>query len=217
MSLSVTGSSTSQVSTQTTKQQGLGQDDFFKILTAQLMNQNPTEPLDNAQFVAQMAQFSTASAVQDMKGSLGDMQRAFVDAQQLQAAGLVGRTALAPGNQLLSAGQGAPGAFELAGETSATTVLITAPDGRLVRHIPLGGLSAGIQGFEWDGRDDQGNLMPAGGYQVQVQALNNGAGVEANPYTRLNIRSVSLQPGQAPQLALADGRTIPLSEIREIM
>jgi len=106
----------------------LGQEEFLELMIAQLQNQDPFEPMENGNFLAQMAQFGTVSGIQELQQSFESLSSSLVSNQALQAAALVGRQVLAPaGVAILEEGGGLQGAVELPAASPAVSV--NAPPG----------------------------------------------------------------------------------------
>ena len=154
----------------------LGQEDFLRLLTTQLTTQDPTNPVENEDFVAQMAQFSTLTGIEELTSSFESLSQTLLQGQALEAASLVGKSVLIPSSKMeLSEGQGASGAVELSASTTQAKVDVYDGSGQLVRSLDLGALSAGLQEFEWDGTLEDGSAAPAGSYEFKVTAQLNGA------------------------------------------
>ncbi len=147
----------------------LNQEDFFALLTTQLAQQDPFKPLDNTEFVAQMAQFSSLESLQAMQTSFSDLASSMTSNQALQASALVGRTVLVPTNAASF-----DGASEVQGvaaiSSPATNAVLRIEDeaGQLIRTIELGDLEQGPNEFTWDGLDEGGNAVAPGLYQISV-------------------------------------------------
>lgn len=199
--------------------QQLGQNDFFKLLVTQLTNQSPLNPQDNSAFVAEMAQFSAASGIQQLQGSMGKMLDALAQSQNLQASALVGKQVVQPGNQIWTeiAGAGGGGAYKLSGPADSVEVLIKDARGQLVKTLPMGVQDSGMHDFAWDGTDAGGAPAPAGIYSFEVQALSGGKPQTPETYSLARVQSVLLGQGEA-QLQLAGGLgQVALSQVQQIM
>jgi len=147
----------------------LGQEDFLKLMTAQLSNQDPFQPQSNDQMIAQMAQFSTVSGITQLNSTLSGIQTTISDNRIATAANFVGKTVLVPGNVALPDDTGAiSGAVDLPSDATGLTLQITKENGELVKSLDLGANAAGLVGFEWDGRDAQGNKVGASRYYVKA-------------------------------------------------
>ncbi len=196
----------------------LDQNDFLKLLTTQLQNQDPTKPLQNGEFMAQMAQFSTVTGIQDLQASFGDLASALYSNQALQASVMVGRTVQVPSNQgLLNAGGNLAGAADLPSSTSNLTVEITDAAGQLIKYIDMGQQPAGQVNFVWDGITDKGVQAPAGIYNVRAVA-NFGGDIQAlGTLVSARVDSVSVgKSGEGLTLNLAGLGSFGFDEIRRI-
>ncbi len=148
----------------------LDQSDFFALLTTQLAAQDPFKPMDNTEFVSQMAEFSSLESLQAMQTSFSDLASSMSSNQALQASALVGRTVLVPSNVASF-----DGSTEVQGmaalSTAATNGVLRIEDenGQLIRTIELGDLQQGPNEFVWDGTDENGNVVAAGFYQMTVK------------------------------------------------
>ncbi|MBK1694285.1 flagellar hook capping protein [Chromatium weissei] len=158
------------------KSDKLGQADFLKLMTTQLTNQDPLEPMENGDFLGQMAQFSTVTGIESLTKEFNTLSLSLNQSQALQAATLVSKNVLAPATKttLSDAGQAVSGAVDLPASTSNVTVNITDASGQLVRSISLGSLSAGLQEFGWDGLNSSGTAVPAGAYSFQITGQTDG-------------------------------------------
>lgn len=187
-------SGTSSVAAATSKNKSLGQNDFLKLMTTQMTHQDPTKPMDNAQFLSQMAQFGTVSGIQDLQQSFKDFSASISSDQALQAASLVGRTVSIPANEaLLSSGKAIQGTVNLPGSASGVTLKILDPaTGEVIATKSLGGQSTGPVSFEWDGVKANGNPANPGVYKVQVEADLNGVNTALQPNINASVDSVSM-------------------------
>jgi len=196
----------------------LGQEDFLKLLTTQLKNQDPLKPLENGDFLAQIAQFSTVSGIGDLKDSFDNLAGAMFSNQALQASVLVGRSVLIPSStgQLVS-GDNIAGAVDLPGRVDSLTIEVADASGQLIRSINLGKQDAGQASFVWDGLDNNGNATSAGIYQFR--AIANAGGQEAELGTLIEdaVTSVTLGSGGAGMsLNLATFVAIPIDQVKQI-
>ena len=190
---------------------------FLKLLTTQLNNQDPLNPLDNAQLTSQLAQMSTVSGIEKLNSTVESLLAQTGSGQVLQAAGLIDRSVLAPGTGLtLSAGSAVSFAIDMPTAADSVKVSITNAAGQVVRSLDLGGLPPGVQTMSWDGADDGGQLLSNGSYQLSVTASGGGANVAAVPLTYANVTSVAQGPNGVA-LHLADRRTIGFDDVRSIL
>jgi flagellar basal-body rod modification protein FlgD len=194
------------------------QADFLKLMTAQLQAQDPTNPVDNSQFVSQMAQFSQLSATQqldtDLQSLATNVNTAMQTSQVLSSSNLVNREVLVPGSSAAFDGTDAvKGAVNV---TTATTVNVKIVDGsgNVVRNIPLGAQSTGLAQFSWDGKDDNGNALAAGTYTIQASSGSTSLDTYlAGTVTGVGYGGSSL--GTYLQVSGVGG--VPLSQVAQIL
>ncbi|HWI82105.1 flagellar hook assembly protein FlgD [Ramlibacter sp.] len=186
---------------------------FLKLLITQLNNQDPLNPMDNAQLTSQLAQMSTVSGIEKTNATLQTLLAQSSSAQMLQAASLVGRAVVVPGGQLALDGGAASFAIDLPASAASARALITDAAGNPVRTIDLGSLPAGLHSQAWDGRNDAGQAMPAGLYRVDVVAANGANPVSAATLVAAQVRSVG-QDAAGITLQLSGGRSAALADVR---
>ena len=195
----------------------LSVNDFLSLMTAQLKNQDPTQPLDPSTFVTQLAQFGTVSGIDSMQASLSTLSSTLLSNQALSSVNLVGHSVLAQASSAQhSSGQSMAGAVQAPTATSAIAVNITNASGSLVQQIKLGA-GAGMTSFTWDGTTLSGVQAPAGSYSVQAIADVNGVATAAPTYLAGTVSSVSLNAGSGgvtvntPQLG-----SISLANVQQV-
>jgi flagellar basal-body rod modification protein FlgD len=193
----------------------LGQAEFLQLLTTQLQNQDPFKPMENGEFLGQMAQFSTASGINDLQAGFSQLAGALTQQQTLQAAALVGRDVLVPGSQGSLASDGRLQGVVDVPVSGSVSVTVYDASGRRVRELPLGIHGSGSTAFEWDGRDASGRELPAGAYRVEASVSQGQATVAAETALRSRIDSVSLADG-AVRLQLAGRAPVTLDQIRQV-
>jgi flagellar basal-body rod modification protein FlgD len=132
------------------------QDRFLKLLVAQLNNQDPMNPMDNAQMTSQMAQINTVTGIQQVNETLKSMAAQFTSLQVLQGASMVGHNVLVESNTLTRSAGVASGAIDLTGKADAVKVEIMSPGGQVLDTLNLGALDAGRHSFDWDASSYQG-------------------------------------------------------------
>lgn len=195
----------------------LGQSEFLELMTAQLKNQDPMQPTDNGEFLGQMAQFSTVSGIEEMQESLEKLTATYATGQTLQSSQLVGQEVLIETSTMeVREGEAVSGSFEL--DTSSGDVQLDISDatGKVVRQISLGELSSGRHGFNWDGIDSDGVIVPPGQYTASITRRN---GDTFQSVTVLNSRIIdSVEFGASGQTTLntKQGEALTLADIREI-
>lgn len=205
----------SRVRAQVATQRSLGQDDFLKLMVTQLRNQDPMKPMENGEFLGQIAQFSTVSGIQELQSSFAALSASMQSDQALQAAALVGRTALvASGSATLKAGEAVDGAVELPSGATDVVVDITDASGAVVRQLDLGTRPAGMAEFAWDGLDAAGAPVPAGKYGISARARIAGRTESASTLVAAHVDSVTLGGSGGLVLNLAQLGSAPFAAVR---
>lgn len=203
------------------KKSSLGQEDFLKLMVAQLQNQSPLKPQENGEFLGQMAQFSTVSGLQDMQKTLDNLSNSLVSNQALQASSMVGRFVRVPGeSNMLPEGEGDRffGGVELEQSTPNLQFEILSQSGEVVKTIGMGTQQEGPVSFAWDGVSDSGNSMPPGEYKVRATAIINGETVSLSPEVIAPVESVTLgRGGEQMKLNVAGVGIRSMNEIKEIL
>ena len=134
------------------KKKRLGQEDFMKLMMAQMKHQDPLKPMANGEFITQMAQFSNVQGLKEIKDSFNHLANALQSSQALQASSMVGRKVLIPGKLgELAAHGGMRGAVDVPEDTDKVTVKIMNKAGQLMQTIDLGEHKQGTAQFKWDG------------------------------------------------------------------
>ena len=203
--------------TETKENNEMGRNEFLKLLVAQLENQDPTEPQDNGEFVAQLAQFSSLEEAQKMSASFESFSTAFQSSQHLQATSLVGRPVhvKADTTVLLNTG-GISVIADIPRSTDSAVLSVYDQAGTLVDSFNLGAQEAGRNEFIWTGTDANDQRYPSGEYTFRV-AVPDGDGSKAVPtYLSANVNSVTIEPGGALTLNLAGVGPTSLSEVIQI-
>lgn len=171
----------------------LGQEDFLALLTTQLANQDPLKPMDNTDFIAQMAQFSSLEGMNQLNKSFGNLSTSLVSNQALQASALVGRTVQVTSDVAnLSLDSNVQGSVVLDSPSTNLQFQILNQNGTLVRTINQGPQAAGEHSFAWDGRDDNGKLMATGNYKIKAVATTNGQAETLPTQVIAHVDSVSM-------------------------
>ena len=190
------------------------QDRFLKLLVAQLNNQDPMNPMDNAQMTSQIAQINTVTGIQQLNETVKGLVGQFSAQQMLQGSAMVGRQVLVEGDSMaVNAETGkAYGALDLSASAADVKVQILNASGKELGVVDLGSLEAGRVNFEWDasGHPDSGPL------HFNVMAKNGDTDVAATPMTIDQVVSISQNNG-ALQLQLGRGDTIDFSAVRSVL
>ena len=186
-------------------------DRFLKMLVTQLQNQDPLNPMDNAQITSQMAQINTVNGIQTLNTSVQALNGQFVQMQALQGAALVGHDITLQGNRVAldsSTGIGS-GGYELAGTAGQVKVEIISPAGRVVDTLELGAQPAGRHGFEWAAK----GAVDGADYKFRITAGNGAATVPSSPLMRDQVQAVSTAGGSL-LLQTRHSGDVPYSDVK---
>ena len=191
------------------------QNRFLNLLVAQMKNQDPLNPLDNAQVTSQLAQLSTVQGIEDMNSTLLSLSASMGANQMAQAASLIGRGVLVPGDRISPAEMEDVMGFELSRPADKVTVDILDAAGGLVRSLDLGPREGGVNVLAWDGLTSSGAAAPDGQYSFKINAVQGGQPVSSTALHLGLVNSVS-QGSQGVQLNLAGNERVSYAEIRQI-
>jgi flagellar basal-body rod modification protein FlgD len=194
----------------------ISQDRFMKLLVTQMRNQDPLNPLDNAQVTSQMAQLSTVTGIDKLNSTLESLRSSFHSSQSFQAAGMIGRAVLVPGSEARLADGKALLGVELNQPADRLQVNIHDATGRIVRSMELGAQDAGVFPLGWDGVTDDGNAAPDGLYTFALKAARGNAEIPVTPLAFGEVGSVSTG-GQGVRLNLTNAGAVDFSEVRQIL
>ncbi len=205
---------TSATSTTTSSAQET-EDRFLALLVAQMKNQDPLNPLDNAEVTSQMAQLSTVQGIEDMNSKMEALAASLGPNQMSQAASLIGHGVLVPGDTLNPSQFQDVLGFDLSRPADSVNVSINDASGNLVRSLNLGPRDAGVNALAWDGLTNTGATAAAGEYQFTVEAIQGGQPVSNTTLNLGVVNSVS-QNSQGVQLNLASNKSVGYADIRQI-
>jgi flagellar basal-body rod modification protein FlgD len=198
-------------------QKVLGQQDFLHLLTVQMQNQDPTNPVDNTKMISDMANFSSLQAMQDLNKTVGSISQMLNMTQAVQASTLVGHDVVVPGTKVPLATGVAPVAMVNL-DQSLTNVHAQLRDstGNLVREYTWDTLPAGQGDLKWDGKDSKGNVLAPGTYTLSAFGTDSaGARATVGTLVANKVTSVDLASTGAT-LNLADGSQTSLSNVQQI-
>jgi len=193
----------------------LGRDEFLKLMVAQLKHQDPMNPADSQNFLAQLAQFSTLEGIQNLNTSVDAMATQLKATTTMQATALVGHAVLVPTDQAVVQGGGLTGNVNVTDATQNLEVDITDLSGTLIKRLHLGAAATGDVRFQWDGTDESGNAMPPGVYKVKALATDGGSAKAYTTDLPELVVSVSLDSAGV-KLNLSSGVTVAASDVKEI-
>jgi flagellar basal-body rod modification protein FlgD len=201
------------------KEQGeLLTEDYLSLMTSQLKNQDPLDPMDNGEFLGQIAQFATVSGIGDLNSSFDSFAKSMQSDQALQGSALVGRSVLVPSSiGTMTSDEGLRGRINVPGSVSDLKVQIYTETGALVRTIDMGSASGDTQ-FTWDGFDDNGAALAPGAYQFKATGTVGGENTAFATATIAKVESVLVGgAGKGLVMNLAGIGAVPFSEAQEII
>jgi flagellar basal-body rod modification protein FlgD len=181
------------------KKAELNQEDFLTLMITQLKNQDPFKPMDPAQYVGQLAQFSSVSGLSEINKNISTLTDSLRGNQVLDGAALIGRTVIAEGNQVYryvpEEGEAMPtqGAVTVPAGASSVQLVVRDSAGTLVKTQALDSRK-GLHGFTWDGSTDIGTTAPSGSYKIEVIAKVGDKNVSLTPSVAAQVSSVALDP-----------------------
>ena len=204
--------------TATNSSEALGKDAFLQLLVTQMKNQNPLDPQDNTQFVAQLAQFSSLESMQNLTSTVDSIATSYKSSQALQASSLVGRSVIVEtGTAQVDTSKGLSGSVVVPASTSLTTVKVYDSSNNQVDTIDLGAKGAGNASFTWDGLNSEGVALPSGTYSFVASGTINGTNTGLSTYLPATVNSVTTAvSGGEMTLNLAGGSSIALSKVQSI-
>ena len=209
----VSSTSTATASSGTAKTAADMQNQFLTLLVAQLQNQDPMSPMDNAQMTSQMAQISTVTGVEKLNDTVGSITSQFMSMQMLQGTNMIGHTVLTEGNGMVAAGENKyTAAFDLVGTAADVKINITTPSGILVDTVNFGNGASGRNFFTWDSSKYAGD---ASQLRYTVQAVNGDSPVSATTLTPQSIVGATTSNGNL-MLELSNGTSVAYSNIKAV-
>ncbi|HIE1063040.1 TPA: flagellar hook assembly protein FlgD [Serratia marcescens] len=194
---------------------------FLTLLVAQLKNQDPTNPMQNNELTSQLAQINTVQGIEKLNTTLGSISGQINSNQSLQATALIGHGVMVPGSNILVGSKDGkvsttPFGVELERAADQVTATITNASGQVVRTIEIGGLTAGVHAFTWDGSLDDGSTAPDGAYKVAINAKGNGEPLVARSLHFGLVNGV-IRDGNGAKLDLGLAGNATLEDVRQIL
>jgi len=194
----------------------LGKDDFLTLLVAQLTHQDPLDPKEDTEFVAQLAQFSSLEQLMGIGDGMNTLAMTQAASNSADTVGFIGKEVMAVGNEVrLGDSGGATLGWNLAAPAASVTVEIVNAQGVTVRTLEIEGQAAGNHRFEWDGLDEDGLRQARGPYTFEVVAKGGDGGpIPADPLVLGRVTGVTFERGY-PQLVLGATKVL-LANVREV-
>lgn len=190
-------------------------DQFLKLLTAQLQNQDPLDPLSSNEFVQQLVSFTGVEQAIATNANLENLIALNKASQAAMAIGYLGTTIQAEGNKITLADGEARFLYTLP-ESAASTGLLIANDSGETVFVGQGKTTAGEHGFVWDGRDADGNLQPDGIYKITVSGFSSDETLLSIP-TIIGGRVTGVETVDGSILLTVNGISVPIEDIRSVV
>ena len=193
------------------------QNNFMKMLVTQMQNQNPLDPMDNAEFTSQLAQMSQLQGIENMSASIDSFVKQVSSGRLLDQSALIGKEVLAAASTVNWDGQSSVN-FAVNSDVALSNakLRITAYDGRIIDEVSLGSLGPDIQSLSWDGNTKEGLAAATGVYRISIEGLTfDGKNANGNVLTGATVQSVQ-RSGSVVQVQLEDGRVVNDTEIMQI-
>ena len=192
------------------------QDRFMTLLVTQMKNQDPLNPLDNAQVTSQLAQLSTVTGIDKLNTTLESLISNVQTGQSYQASSMIGHNVLVSGSTITTSAE-AGGYFGVDLPTGADKMTVTIKDdkGATIRTLSLGEQDSGVTPFVWDGLNNDGEKAPAGTYKFEVSATTGTGAVTSTPLSYAQVLSISNSTGGI-KLNLSNLDTVNTSDVKEI-
>ncbi|MCA1248627.1 flagellar hook assembly protein FlgD [Massilia sp. MS-15] len=202
-------------------------DKFMTLLVTQLKNQDPLNPLDNAQVTSQLAQLSTVTGVNKLNTTLESLKTSYQSSEAMQATNLIGHGVLVEGNKLQLQGGKAILGVELDSPADKVQVVVTSnKTGKEVATIDLGAQERGVVPIAWDGVPDANALgadgkplaLPDGGYTYRVVALRGGEPLtDARALSFDSVASVTTNAKDGIRLNLPGKGAVTMADIKQVL
>lgn len=215
----------------TTDRVATDKDTFLKLLVAQLTHQDPLNPVEDKEFIAQLAQFTQVEELQNLNAGMDQLNASYLAQQATNAAGLIGMQVVAGGDNIYLSG-----AADFTSEADYPVIYFTMPTasesgyfnvystnadgsiGHLVYSDTMGSYSAAMHGYAWPGTDSSGNPLANGTYIVNITAVDaDGNNILVNTSSNGIVIGVETQADGNHTLYLNDGRTTNFNDVQMIM
>lgn len=184
-------------------------DRFLKLLVAQMQNQDPLSPMDNAQVTSQMAQINTVTGIEKLNTTVQGLSGQFVQMQALQGASLVGRDVVVPGNKMSMQDGVGVGGFELTSAADNVKVEVLGPGGHVLDTLDLGAQTAGMHSFDWTA----GTNATATGVTFRVTATSGSVKLDTTALMRDRVDAVNTS-GDSLTLELQNSGSVAYNQVK---
>ena len=193
----------------------IAQDRFMKLLVEQMKNQDPLNPMDNAQVTSQMAQLSTVTGIDKLNKTLESLISSVQAGQSYQASSMIGHNVLVSGNDVSTSGEGGYFGVDLPTGADKLSIAIKSASGATIRTVELGNQNAGTVPLQWDGLADDGSVAKTGDYKIEVTATIGGKSAAADTLNYAKVMSISNNTSGL-KLNLSNLTAVNTSDVKEI-
>ncbi|WOB09890.1 flagellar hook assembly protein FlgD [Piscinibacter gummiphilus] len=184
-------------------------DRFLKLLVAQMQNQDPLSPMDNAQVTSQMAQIQSVTGIENLNKTVQGLSGQFMQMQALQGTQLIGRDVIVPGNKLLIENGKAEAGFELNTAADSVKVEVLGPSGHVLDTLNLGAQSAGAHEFTWNA----GTNATATGVTFRVTAMSGSTKLDTTPLMHDTVSAINTS-GDSLTLELKNFGNVAYNQVK---
>ncbi len=199
----------------TSSKKTLGQDDFLNLLVAQLQHQDPLDPQENSEFIAQMAQFSGLEQQVNTNERLDQLISAQGNVEQMSAFSLLGRNVIVASEDLYLQGDSVELGFSLDGEADDVTLEVLDEDGKVVTSFSMDDLKQGYNFVSWDGTDGSGKPLE-GLYSIKIKGTDSaGEDLKVQPLVKVKVNEVGVDASGS--VLVTDAGNIPFSGISSVV
>ena len=191
------------------------QDRFMKLLVEQMKNQDPLNPMDNAQVTSQMAQLSTVTGIDKLNETMSSLISSVQSSQSYQASSMIGHNVLVAGNTVSTEGTGGYLGVDLATSVDKVNIAIKNAAGTVIKNIELSEQDAGIAAVKWDGLKDDGTTAASGDYTFTATSTVGSTTSTATALNFASVTSVSTN-SSGVKLNLSNQASVSTSDVKEI-
>jgi flagellar basal-body rod modification protein FlgD len=192
------------------------EDRFLKMLVTQIRNQDPLNPMEQAELTSQLAQLNMASGIEKLNASISSLVGSYEESQTMQAAAMIGKHVLVEGNSLDLTSAGGVAGYELSGAADQLKVTIKDGNGLVMRTLEINDAEAGTGNFFWDGKTDAGVEAVAGKYSFTVEATQGEDTVGSLPLTVGTVNAVT-RSNTGYELDLGELGGFRFADVRQII
>lgn len=191
------------------------QDRFMTLLVTQMKNQDPLNPMDNAQVTSQMAQLNTVTGINKLNETMSSLISSVQLGQSYQATSMIGHSVLVPGNTLTHTEKGGYFGVNLPNGADSVSVDIKNGAGLTIRTLTFGKQDVGVNALTWDGKTADGTLAPSGDYSYEITAKLGDTKTSSTALSLAQVQSVSNSNGGI-KLNLSNNTAVSTADVVEI-